>query len=55
MSRVKHALRLFASPYASRETRHHNVRQWLRAMDRLGNKHVYQGGRAKWGYGKDAR
>jgi hypothetical protein len=50
-SKVRRALRLFRSDYAPRHVRHHNVRQWLRAVDLLGDQWVLAGAPAKWGHG----
>jgi hypothetical protein len=43
LSLVKKALRLYASPYASKETRHANARKWLASVAHLGKRWVYAG------------
>jgi hypothetical protein len=37
MNKVKKALRLFASLTATRSQRHHNVRQYLKALEYMGD------------------
>jgi len=37
MDKVKKALRLFASRTATRSQRHHNVRQYLKALEYMGD------------------
>ncbi len=37
---ARRAIRLFANDLAAKRTRHHNARQWLRAVQILGDKWV---------------
>jgi hypothetical protein len=37
MNKIKKALRLFASRTATRSQRHHNVRQYLKALEYMGD------------------
>jgi hypothetical protein len=51
-STVRRALRLFRSEYAPRHVRHHNVRQWLKSVELLGDQWVLAtDAPAKWGHG----
>lgn len=40
-ARVRQAVRLFRGGYASRAVRHHNIRAWLAAVDRLGSRWLF--------------
>jgi uncharacterized protein involved in exopolysaccharide biosynthesis len=41
IARIRQAVRLFRSEYAPRHIRRANARNWLKAVDRLGEKWVY--------------
>ena len=50
LSEVKRALRLYRSPYVSKEVRHGNVRKYLAAVAHLGNRWILAGRReVSWG------
>jgi hypothetical protein len=50
LSEVKRALRLFASDYASKETRRRNALAWLRSVSMLGNNWILAGRKeVSWG------
>lgn len=50
LSLVKKALRLFASEYASKETRRRNAMHWLRSVENLGANWILAGRReVSWG------
>jgi hypothetical protein len=50
LSLVKKALRLYASPYASKETRRRNAMKWLASVAYLGPSWVLAGRReVSWG------
>ncbi len=51
IARLRQAVRLYSSEYASRATNRHNRIAWLRAVAWLGDKWVYRGGQVSWGHG----
>ncbi len=48
-SLLRRAVALFRSDMAPRSVRRHNARNWLIAMERLGDGHVLKGGSVRWG------
>lgn len=48
-SRLRMAVRLYSSPYVSREQNKRNRREWLRAVQVVGNAWILAGGKPKWG------
>jgi hypothetical protein len=46
---LKKAVSLFRSSFVPRSVRRANARKWLRAMEQLGDKHIYRGGAVTWG------